>query len=143
MAVTAQPVRATTTTTAETTEQTTTTTQVEKTSSYSVEKFLINSGMKGTYYTAGGCGHSVPCKGGSDRTLIDCNYGNGEVKGSVACRYVWSNYGYNYNGKRTMVYLEVNERPDMNGYYYVDDCCGSYSVVDFYYDYGSNCPFQY
>jgi hypothetical protein len=53
------------------------------------------------------------------------------------------NYGYNYNGKRTMVYLEVNERPDMNGYYYVDDCCGSYSVVDFYYDYSSNCPFQY
>lgn len=42
-----------------------------------------------------------------------------------------------------MVYLEINERPDMNGYYYVDDCCGSYSVVDFYYDYSSNCPFQY
>ena len=94
--------------------------------------------FRGTYYAYGG-----PRHGGSGRNLIDCSYGDGNVKGSIASRYFYSNYGYNYNGKRTMVYLEVSGYPQMNGYYYVDDCCGSYNVIDFFYIYNSNCPFQY
>lgn len=94
--------------------------------------------FKGTYYAYGGAR-----RGGSGRQLIDCSCGDGTVKGSIASRYFYSNYGYNYNGKRTMVYLEVAGYPQMNGYYYVDDCCGSYSVIDFFYIYNSNCPFQY
>lgn len=93
---------------------------------------------RGTYYAYGG-----PRKGGSQRQLIDCSIGDGTVKGSIASSYLYRNYGYNYNGKRTMVYLEVNGYPQMNGYYYLDDCdAGNPNVIDFFFLYGSNCPFQ-
>lgn len=93
---------------------------------------------RGTYY-AYGCQKS----GGSGRSLIDCSYGSGGVRGSIASSYLYSNYGYNYNGKRTMVYLEIDGYPSMNGYYYLDDCdAGNWNVIDFYYTYNSNCPFQ-
>lgn len=93
--------------------------------------------FRGTYYR----GNGDPCRGGSGRTLINCNIGNGEVKGSVACRYIYANYGYNVNG-RTKVYIEVHSYPSMTGWYYVDDCCASYSVIDFYYNNYSTCPFR-
>ena len=92
--------------------------------------------FKGTYYS----GKSVPCKGGSGRTLINCNT-SGEIKGSVACKAVFNSYGYNRNG-RTKVWIECSCMPSMTGWYYVDDCCGSNSVVDFYYHRNSNCPFR-
>ena len=93
---------------------------------------------RGTYY-AYGCQKS----GGSGRSLIDCSYGSGGVKGSIASSYLYRNYGYNYNGKRTMVYLEISGYPSMNGYYYLDDSdAGNSNVIDFYYTYNSNCPFQ-
>lgn len=93
---------------------------------------------RGTYYAYGG-----PRKGGSQRQLIDCSIGDGTVKGSIASSYLYRNYGYNYNGKRTMVYLEINGYPQMNGYYYLDDCdAGNSNVIDFFFLYGGNCPFQ-
>lgn len=93
---------------------------------------------RGTYYAYGG-----PRKGGSQRQLIDCSIGDGTVKGSIASSYLYRNYGYNYNGKRTMVYLEINGYPQMNGYYYLDDCdAGNSNVIDFFFLCGSNCPFQ-
>jgi len=99
----------------------------------------VKNFTRGTYY--GEYGYDV-C-GGSGRSLIDCSWGDGTVRGSIASSYLYSNYGYNYNGKRTMVYLEVYGCPSMTGYYYLDDCdAGNWSVIDFYYRYYSNCPFQ-
>lgn len=93
--------------------------------------------FRGTYYR----GDTNPCRGGSGQTLIDCTYGAAGVKGSVACKYIYANYGYNVNG-RTKVYLESDAYPSLNGWYYVDDCCASYSVIDFYYPNYGNCPFR-
>lgn len=93
---------------------------------------------RGTYYAYGG-----PRKGGSQCQLIDCSIGDGTVKGSIASSYLYRNYGYNYNGKRTMIYLEIEGYSQMNGYYYLDDCdAGNPNVIDFFFLYGSNCPFQ-
>ena len=56
---------------------------------------------RGTYYCYG-----YECYGGSGRYLYDCSYGAGNgIKGSIASSYLYSNYGYNYNGQRTTVYL--------------------------------------
>lgn len=93
---------------------------------------------RGTYYCYG-------CEkyGGSGRYLYDCSYGNGNgIKGSIASSYLYSNYGYNYNGQRTTVYLEVNGYPELSGLYFVDDSdAGNWNVIDFFYIYDSNCPF--
>ena len=93
---------------------------------------------RGTYYAYGG-----PRNGGSQRQLIDCSIGDGTVKGSIASSYLYQNYGYNYNGKRTMVYLEIEGYSQMSGYYYLDDCdAGNSNVIDFFFLYESNCPFK-
>lgn len=93
---------------------------------------------RGTYYAYGG-----PRKGGSQRQLIDCSIGDGTVKGSIASSYLYRNYRYNYNGKRTMVYLEIEGYSQMSGYYYLDDCdAGNSNVIDFFFLYESNCPFK-
>lgn len=99
---------------------------------------------RGTYYHTWGS----PSKGGSGRWLMDCSYDNGEVKGSIASSYLYNNYGYNRDG-RTKVYLEVfdkhgvNDYSSMNGWYYVDDCdAWNPEVIDFYFMYTSNCPFE-
>ena len=99
---------------------------------------FVKTFTRGTYYCYG-CAK----KGGSGRSLIECNTTN-EIKGSIASSYLYKNYGYNYNGKRTMVYLTVNGYSQMDGYYYLDDSCASYltNCIDFYYVYGSNCPFK-
>ena len=92
---------------------------------------------RGTYYCYGVAKH-----GGSGRALIEGNT-SGEIKGSIASSYLYNNYGYNYNGNRTTVYLEIDGYPEMNGYYYLDDCdAGNPNVIDFYYVYSSNCPFR-
>lgn len=103
---------------------------------------LLKVFPKGTYF----CYERTGVKGGSGRTLIDCsigeNTGDKVIKGSIACRYLYDMYCYNRNG-RTTVYIEVPEFPQATGYYYLDDCNGSYDIVDFFYYYASNCPFQY
>lgn len=119
-----------------------TTYAVESTSSIETEQSEAPSltylgNFRGTYYR----GDVNPCRGGSGRTLISCAYGSGSIKGSVACRYIYSHYGYNVNG-RTTVYIESDSYPSLNGWYYVDDCCASNSVVDFYYPNYSSCPFR-
>lgn len=91
-----------------------------------------------TYYPATAYYDGV-C-GGSDRTLLGYgDYGNG-IRGSVASRSLWSTYGYNYNG-RTTVYLEFPGYESMNGYYYVDDCCAYYGVIDVFVWSDYACPF--
>ena len=93
---------------------------------------------RGTYYAYGG-----PRDGGSQRQLIDCSTSDGIVKGSIASSYLYQNYGYNYNGKRTTVYLEIEGYSQMSGYYYLDDCdAGNSNVIDFFFLYESNCPFK-
>lgn len=106
------------------------------------KRTLLKVFPKGTYF----CYERTGVKGGSGRTLIDCSIGenNGDklIKGSIACRYLYDLYCYNKNG-RTTVYIEIPEYPQMTGYYYLDDCNGSYDIVDFFYYYALNCPFQY
>jgi hypothetical protein len=98
----------------------------------------VKTFSRGTFYAYGGA-----MVGGSGRTLIDCLYGEGNIKGSIASSYLYNLYGYNYNGNRTQVYLEINGYPEMNGYYYLDDCdAGNSEVIDFFYYYNSNCQFQ-
>lgn len=86
-------------------------------------------------------------KGGSGRTLIGCDIGEGDIKGSIASRYLYDKFKYNYNGKRTKVYLVVYNYPEMTGYYYLDDCCSDANeklrcnTIDFYYKAPCNCPF--
>lgn len=141
----------TSTTMIENIETTTTTTETEEeTSSDDNDSYesltYLKSFSKGTYYS-GQYYSSNPStvKGGSGRTLIDCSIGDGTgVKGSIASNYIQRNYGYNRNGGRTLVYIECEQYPDMNGTYYLDDSQGyNNEVVDFYYYYNSNCPFQY
>ena len=93
---------------------------------------------RGTYYAYGGARN-----GGSGRSLIDCSYGDGTVKGSIASSYLYNTYGYNVND-RTKVYLEVEGYSEMNGWYYLDDSdAGNSEVIDFFYYDNSNCQFQY
>lgn len=99
----------------------------------------VKNFSRGTYYAYG-----YQCIGGSGRSLIDCSQGSNEVNGSIASSYLYRNYGYNYNEKRTMVYLEISDYPSMNGYYYLDDSdAGNSNVIDFYYTCNSNCQFQH
>lgn len=94
--------------------------------------------FQATYYTAwiGACG-------GSGRSLIDCSYGS-DVKGSIASSTLYNLYGYNRNG-RTTVYIECDSCPELSGAYYLDDSTAGWVTytIDFYYDSGYNCPFQY
>lgn len=137
-----------TTTSATTTKATTakTTTKESATSktttSSSADTNIIEVGtFKLTYYIPRSNQSSEGLRGGSGRKLIDCSTGT-DVKGSVACRSVMEQYGYSYNGKRTMIYLEVPSMTCLNGYYYVDDCCARNGVIDIYYSRKSNCPFK-
>ena len=99
---------------------------------------------RGTFYHTWG----YPSNGGSGRALLDCSYDNGDMKGSIASSFLYSNYSYNYNGNRTKVYLEVYDKDGatdysfMNGWYYVDDCdAWNPAVIDFYYISCSNAPY--
>ena len=140
----------TVTTTIESTETTTIETEEETSSddNNDVDESLtyLKTFSRGTYY-AGQYYSSNPStvKGGSGRTLVDCSIGDGTgVKGSIASNYIQRNYGYNRNDGRTLVYIECEQYPEMNGIYYLDDSQRyNNEVVDFYYYYNSNCPFQY
>lgn len=102
---------------------------------------------RGTYYGNYPTGAST--KGGSGRVLLGCDtvsdYKGLKIKGSVACRLLvlgendnGTGCGYNYNGDRTICYVEVPEYDELNGYYFLDDSNGvgdtdPYSMIDFYY----------
>jgi hypothetical protein len=105
------------------------------------EKNFVKTYTKGTYY----CYNKEEVYGGSGRRLIDCSIGNVNVKGSIASWDLYSRFGYNHNGERTIVYLKVKDYPQMNGCYYLDDSCapGYNNVIDFFFYYATNCPFQY
>ena len=130
-----------TTTTTTVTTMTTTTTEATTTTTvttYDIKDRLVDYGhFKGTYYN----GATNPCNGGSGRTLIDCTPKSDETKGSIACRRIFEDYGYNVNG-RTRVYLEFDSYPNMDGWYFVDDCCASLNVVDVYFINYNTCPWQ-
>lgn len=104
---------------------------------YPVEdkRVKIDIGFRGSFYTGGWC-----TKGGSGRTLLPYNTTN-EIKGSVASYYLWSNYKYDLGG-RTKVYIEVPQFPEMNGYYYLDDCCDKTlpTTIDFFCYESDPCP---
>jgi len=102
---------------------------------------LIYSGMRGTYY-APGSWNGYSAIGGSGRSLLDCNSGDGYARGSIASRYLYNLLGYYSNGGRTAVWLSVAGYPDMDGIYYLDDCSGA-DVVDFFYNANGNCQFCY
>lgn len=90
-----------------------------------------------TYYQ----GSSVPCYGGSGRMLYSCYEKDDIYKGSVASRLVYGQYGYEVNSK-TMVYIEFEDYPMLDGWYSVDDCNSDSSIVDFYFADYSTCPWQ-
>lgn len=91
-----------------------------------------------TYYPATAYYDGV-C-GGSGRTLLGYgDYGNG-IRGSIASRSLYEAYGYSRNG-RTTVYLEFPGYESMNGWYYLDDCCAYYGVIDVFVWSGYSCPF--
>lgn len=104
---------------------------------YPVEdkRVKIDIGFRGSFYTGGWC-----TKGGSGRTLLPYNTTN-EIRGSVASYYLWSNYKYDLSG-RTKVYIEVSQFPEMNGYYYLDDCCDESlpTTIDFFCYESDPCP---
>ena len=96
--------------------------------------------FKMTYYPAT---HYYPgvC-GGSTRTLIGYGtYDNG-IRGSVASRSLYETYGYERDG-RTTIYLEFSSYPEMNGWYYLDDYCAFYGVIDVFVWDEWSCPFGY
>ena len=123
----------TTATTTQTSEETTTTSETS-----SGNRTFVKNFSRGTYYCYG-----CAMKGGSGRQLISCAVGDDFAKGSIASSYLYRNYGYNYNGNRTYVYLEIRNYPEMNGYYYLDDSdAGNPNVIDFFYINASECPFR-
>ena len=132
---TTETTTSTTTTTVTTTQTTQTVTEAKKTDATGLTKLGT---FKGTYYA----GKTVPCKGGSGRTLIDCTTGSNGIKGSVASKLVYQNYGYKRNGERTKIYIEISGHSSMNGWYYVDDCNSTTSIIDFYFYKNSNCPWS-
>ncbi len=136
-------ITSTTTTKIETTAYVTTTTQIVignedvRSSANFVKTFT-----RGTYYPGWEAYGSTQVYGGSGRLLMDCSIKDDEIKGSIACKYVYEKYGYNYNGARTIVYLDIPEMPELSGFYFLDDCCGRYDTIDFYFTYKANCPFM-
>ena len=103
---------------------------------------FVKTFSRGTYYPGWEGYGSTQVYGGSGRLLMDCSIKDDEIKGSVACKYIQEKYGYNYNGTRTIVYLDIPEVPDMSGFYFVDDSCLRYDTIDFYFTYKANCPFE-
>lgn len=135
----------------ETTALTTTVVQINETTTVAVtygnedvrsSANFVKTFTRGTYYPGWEAYGSTQVYGGSGRLLMDCSIKDDEIKGSVACKYIQEKYGYNYNGARTIVYLDIPEVPDMSGFYFLDDSCLRYDTIDFYFTYKSNCPFK-
>lgn len=103
---------------------------------------FVKTFTRGTYYPGLEGYGSTQVYGGSGRLLMDCSIKDDEIKGSVACKYIQERCGYNYNGARTIVYLDIPEQSSMSGFYFIDDCCESNDVIDFFFYYANNCPFK-
>ena len=103
---------------------------------------FVKTFTRGTYYPGWEGYGLTQLKGGSGRYLMDCSIKDDEIKGSIACGYIYREYGYNHNGARTVVYLDIPKMPELNGFYYVDDCCSRDDTIDFYFTYEENCPFK-
>lgn len=103
---------------------------------------FVKTFTRGTYYPGLEGYGSTQVYGGSGRLLMDCSIKDDEIKGSVACKYIQERCGYNYNGARTIVYLDIPEVPNMSGFYSVDDSCLRDDTIDFYFTYKANCPFM-
>lgn len=86
-----------------------------------------------TYYYPGVCG-------GSTRTLRGYGDYSDGIRGSVASRSLYEMYGYERNG-RTTIYLEFSSYPEMNGWYFLDDYCAHYGVIDVFVFSEYACPF--
>lgn len=133
-----------------TTTTTTTVTQINETTTvitYGNEDVrtsanFVKTFTRGTYYPGLEGYGSTQVYGGSGRLLMDCSIKDDEIKGSVACKYIQERYGYNYNGARTIVYLDIPEMPELSGFYFVDDSCLRDDTIDFYFTYKANCPFM-
>lgn len=91
-----------------------------------------------TYYPATAYYDGV-C-GGSGRTLRGYGDYSDGIRGSVASRSLWSSYGYDRNG-RTTVYLEFPSYPEMDGWYFLDDCSAYYGIIDVFVWSEWACPF--
>jgi hypothetical protein len=102
---------------------------------------FVKTFTRGTYYPGWEAYGTTQVYGGSGRLLMDCSIKDDEIKGSVSCKYIYDRYKYNYNGARTLVYLDIPEVPGMSGFYFVDDCCLRDDTIDFYFTYEANCPF--
>ena len=103
---------------------------------------FVKTFTRGTYYPGWEAYGSTQVYGGSGRLLMDCSIKDDEIKGSVACKYIQEKYGYNYNGARTIVYLDIPEMSELSGFYFVDDSCLRDDTIDFYFTYKANCPFM-
>lgn len=118
----------------------------QETSAPSEDKTFLRTFYKGpntgcTYYPGTQYGDPYSVSGGSGRTLIGYTGDSSGIRGSVASKYVYNLYGYKYGSNgRTTVYLSFPEYPEMNGYYYLDDCSGD-DVVDVFVYYKGDCPF--
>lgn len=88
-----------------------------------------------THYYPGVCG-------GSGRTLRGYGDYSDGIRGSVASRSLYEMYGYERNG-RTTIYLEFSSYPEMNGWYFLDDYCAHYGVIDVFVFSEYACPFGY
>lgn len=88
-----------------------------------------------THYYPGVCG-------GSGRTLIGYGDYDDGIRGSIASRTLQETYGYDRNG-RTTVYLEFPGYDFMNGWYFLDDSCRYYGVIDIFVwsENSYDCPF--
>lgn len=88
-----------------------------------------------THYYPGVCG-------GSGRTLIGYGDYDDGIRGSIASRTLQETYGYDRNG-RTTVYLEFPGYDFMNGWYFLDDSCRFYGVIDVFVwsENSYDCPF--
>lgn len=96
--------------------------------------------FKMTYYPATAYYDGV-C-GGSGRTLRGYGDYSDGIRGSVASRSLYEMYGYERNG-RTTIYLEFPSYPEMNGWYFLDDYCAHYGVIDVFVFSDYACPFGY
>lgn len=88
-----------------------------------------------THYYPGVCG-------GSTRTLRGYGDYSDGIRGSVASRSLYEMYGYERND-RTTIYLEFSSYPEMNGWYFLDDYCAHYGVIDVFVFSEYACPFGY
>ena len=132
---------ATTTTTMVTSATTVTETSEETVATTYDTEFTDTMTYLGQFTATYFKGSVTPCNGGSGRMLVSCYEKETSYKGSVASKFVFDRYGYYVNDK-TMVYIEFENYPRLDGWYSVDDYNADPGIVDFYFSDYSTCPWQ-